>query len=339
MKKTLLFLTIVSLLFSCSSDNNNSSNNNNNIVTTINPSNITSVSFESGGNIASNNETFYIGGICWNTSPNPTTSDNKTINTITNNSFTSVTGLTLNPNTVYYLRAYVQGSSGTLYGNEISITTNAVPQPILNSNLSYGAVSDIDGNNYPTIQICSQIWMAKNLNTSKYKNGDIIPQVQDPIQWVNLTTGAWCYYKNESSNGPVYGKLYNWYAVNDNRGLAPSGWHIATQQEYISLNNCLGISLQGCKLREIGTLHWGINYDCSTNESGFTAIPAGQRLWNGQFSALASLENGNISTSAPFWAGGGGIANLPSSSINDGFQTSGTNGNLQLGYSVRCIKN
>lgn len=336
MKKIILLIAFTSLLFSCSSDSNNS-NNSNNIITTINPIHITSTSFESGGNIAPINENFLIGGICWNTSPNPTTSDNKTTNTITNNSFTSLTGPTLNPNTVYYIRAYVQGSSGTLYGNEISITTNAVPQPILNSNLTYGNATDIDGNNYPTIQICSQIWMAKNLNTSKYKNGDLIPQVQDPIQWVNLTTGAWCYYKNESSNGPVYGKLYNWYAVNDSRGLAPSGWHIATQQEYISLNNCLGISLQGCKLREIGTLHWGINYGCSTNESGFTAIPAGQRLWNGEYSAFASVENGNISTNAEFWAGNGGIATLPNH--NGAFQTSGTNGNLQLGYSVRCVKN
>lgn len=337
MKKTLLFITIVSILFSCS-NSDNSVNNSNNIITTINPSNITSASFESGGNIATNNENFFIGGICWNTSSNPTISDNKTTNTITNNSFISVTGPTLNPNTVYYIRAYVQGSSGTLYGNEITISTNPIPQPLLNPNLIYGALSDIDGNNYPTVQICSQIWMAKNLNSSKYKNGDLIPQVQDPLQWVNLTTGAWCYYRNESSNGPVYGKLYNWYAVNDSRGLAPTGWHIATQQEYISLNNCLGIDMQGCKLREIGTLHWGINYSCSTNESGFTAIPAGQRLWNGEFSSFASVENGNISTSAPFWAGGGngGKAVLPNH--NGGFQTSGAN-YLQLGYSVRCIKN
>jgi uncharacterized protein (TIGR02145 family) len=95
--------------------------------------------------------------------------------------------------------------------------------------------------------------------------------------------------------------------------------------------------LQGCKLREVGTLHWGINYGCSTNESGFTAIPAGQRLWNGEFMAFASVENGNISTNADFWAGNGGIATLPNH--NGAFQTSGTNGNLQLGYSVRCVKN
>lgn len=337
MKKIILLIAFTSLLFSCSSDSNNSNNNSNNIITTINPINITSTSFESGGNITPNNEIFFYAGICWNTSPNPTISNDKTTNIITNNSFSSITGPVLNPNTVYYIRAYVQGSTGTLYGNEISITTNVVPQPILNPNLSYGSVSDIDGNNYPTIQICSQIWMAKNLNTSKYKNGDIIPQVQDPIQWANLTTGAWCYYKNESSNGTVYGKLYNWYAVNDSRGLAPSGWHIGSEQEYFTLNNCLGINLQGCKLREIGTLHWGINYSCSTNESGFTAIPAGQRNSDGEFSSFASIENGNISTNADFWADDRNVIMLPNH--NGEFQTFDTNGTPQRGYSVRCVKN
>lgn len=337
MKKTFLFLTIVSLLFSCSSDSNNSNNNSNNIITTINPTNITSTSFDSGGNILSNNGTFIIGGICWSTSPNPTISNDVTTNVITNNTFTSITGPTLTPNTVYYIRAYAQGSTGILYGNEISITTNVVPQPVLNPNLTYGSLTDIDGNNYPTIQICNQIWMAKNLNTSKYKNGDLIPQVQDPLQWANLTTGAWCYYKNESSNGSVYGKLYNRYAVDDSRGLAPSGWHIATEQEYLSLNNCLGISLQGCKLREIGTLHWGINYSCSTNESGFTAIPAGERSNLGEFSSWASIENGNFYGGTTFWTGTiNKRAYLPGS--NSGFAPDYLN-NQQVGYSIRCVKN
>ena len=77
-----------------------------------------------------------------------------------------------------------------------------------------------------TVTIGKQTWMKKNLDVSRYRNGDVIPEVADLSTWVNLTTGAWCYYENKSDNGTTYGKLYNWYAVNDPRGLAPAGWHI-----------------------------------------------------------------------------------------------------------------
>jgi uncharacterized protein (TIGR02145 family) len=80
-------------------------------------------------------------------------------------------------------------------------------------------------------QIGSQVWSCKNLDVTTYRNGDEIPEVQDNIAWVNLTTGAWCYYDNDASNGTKYGKLYNWYAVKDSRGLAPSGYHIPTENE------------------------------------------------------------------------------------------------------------
>ena len=77
--------------------------------------------------------------------------------------------------------------------------------------------------NTPSIKICSQVWMLKNLDVSNYRNGDPIPQVTDPGQWANLTTGAWCYLSNDPANGTVYGKLYNWFAVTDPRGLTPKG--------------------------------------------------------------------------------------------------------------------
>jgi hypothetical protein len=73
------------------------------------------------------------------------------------------------------------------------------------------------------VQVGNQVWMTKNLNVSSYRNGDPIPQVIDPTQWANLTTGAWCYFVNNPATGPMYGRLYNWYAVNDPRGLAPQG--------------------------------------------------------------------------------------------------------------------
>ena len=95
------------------------------------------------------------------------------------------------------------------------------------------SVTDIDGNEYRTQKIGNQIHTTKNLNVTKYRNGDIIPQVTDPTQWTNLTTGAWCYYNNDPANGAIYGKLYNWYAVNDPRGLAPQGWHVPSHTEFL----------------------------------------------------------------------------------------------------------
>lgn len=94
--------------------------------------------------------------------------------------------------------------------------------------------------NYETVTIGTQEWKLKNLDVTHYRNGDPIPQVTDPTQWANLTTGAWCYYNNDSTNGTIYGKLYNWYAVNDPRGLAPIGYHIASDQEWATLFTFLG---------------------------------------------------------------------------------------------------
>jgi uncharacterized protein (TIGR02145 family) len=92
--------------------------------------------------------------------------------------------------------------------------------------------------------------MQSNLNVSHYRNGDVIPQVTDPTAWSSLTTGAWCYYNNDTANGTVYGKLYNWYAVNDPRGLSPQGWHVPTDAEWTNLTSCLGgESLAGGKMK------------------------------------------------------------------------------------------
>ena len=85
------------------------------------------------------------------------------------------------------------------------------------------------------VKIGKQEWMAENLNVDHYRNGDPIPQVSDPKEWVALTTGAWCYYQNEAGNESPYGKLYNWHAVNDPRGLAPDGWRVPSYAEWQTL--------------------------------------------------------------------------------------------------------
>jgi uncharacterized protein (TIGR02145 family) len=140
---------------------------------------------------------------------------------------------------------------------------------------------------YPAVTICCQSWMNKNLEVTNYRNGDPILQVTDPTAWSNLTTGAWCYYANNLANGPIYGKLYNWYAVNDPRGLAPEGWHIPTDFEVATLNNCLGASAGGL-MKQLGTTLWTTPNDGATNGSGFNGVPSGYRSNTGVFSSLGT---------------------------------------------------
>lgn len=246
-------------------------------LTTTAVSGITTNSALSGGTItADGGAAITARGVVWSTTQNPTitlttkTSDGLNIGTYTSN----ITNLS--PNTTYYLRAYATNSAGTNYGNEISLKTAA--PPII-------SVTDIDGNIYQTVTICNQVWTKTNLNVSKYRNGDVIPQVTDPTQWRSLTTGAWCYYNNDSANGPIYGKLYNWYAINDSRGLAPTGYHIASVNEWDALSTCLGgNTISGGKMKETGTTHWRSPNTDATNFSGFTGLPGGDRTPNQVFS-------------------------------------------------------
>lgn len=148
---------------------------------------------------------------------------------------------------------------------------------------------EIDEDCIPSVNICDQEWMLKNLEVTTYSNGDVIPQVTDYTAWFDLTTGAWCYYDNDPANGTEYGKLYNWYAVNDPRGLAPSGWHVPTDTEWATLSTCLGESaLAGGLMKEIGTTHWYSPNTAATNLSGFTGLPGGYRNVDGTFYLIAT---------------------------------------------------
>jgi uncharacterized protein (TIGR02145 family) len=131
----------------------------------------------------------------------------------------------------------------------------------------------------PGIKIFEKTWMQKNLDLVTYRNGDIIPHVTDNATWGSLTTGAWCYYNNDTANAK-YGKLYNWYAVNDPRGLAPNGWHIPSKEEYIALVDSLGGDVvAGGKMK--ATVLWNSPNTGATNESGFTGLPGGLRSGGG----------------------------------------------------------
>ena len=136
----------------------------------------------------------------------------------------------------------------------------------------------------PAIVIGTQQWMSKNLDVAFYRNGDPIPQVTDPAAWAGLTTGAWCYYNNDPILGNKYGKLYNWFAVNDPRGLAPQGWHIPSDAEWTTLATTLGGELvAGGKMKEAGTLNWIAPNTGADNSSGFAGLPGGFRSNDGSF--------------------------------------------------------
>jgi uncharacterized protein (TIGR02145 family) len=142
----------------------------------------------------------------------------------------------------------------------------------------YRTVTDIDSNTYRTVKIGNQWWMAENLKVKHYRNGDAIPEVMDATQWANLTTGAYCKYDNNASNVATYGLLYNWYAVGDNRNIAPEGWHVYSPTDLRNLLDLLGgYIVAGGKLKEAGTVHWLSPNTGATNESGFTSLPGGYR--------------------------------------------------------------
>jgi uncharacterized protein (TIGR02145 family) len=196
-------------------------------------------------------------------------------------------------------------------------------------------VTDIDGNTYPTVKICDQTWMAKNLDVARYRNGDIIPQVTDPTQWANLTTGAWCWYNNDSATfGSVYGRLYNWYAVNDQRGLAPAGWHVPSDLEWTTLSNCLGgANIAGGKMKEVGTTHWWSPNSGATNSSGFSSLPGGNRDYpSGAFGNIGNNQNLWCSTEIDIFSARVRTIDSYNEALHQSTNTK------PIGYSVRCVK-
>lgn len=157
-------------------------------------------------------------------------------------------------------------------------------------------VTDVDGNNYSTISLGNgQEWMAENLRTTKYCNGDLIPNVADSAQWQNATSGAWAYNANDSLYEIPYGKLYNGYATNDAGNICPCGWHIPTNEEWVSLTEYLGgYTVSGGKMKSTGTIDdgdglWNSPNTAASNLIGFSGLPGGIRDANGTFSSIGNF--------------------------------------------------
>ena len=198
-----------------------------------------------------------------------------------------------------------------------------------------GAVTDIDGNIYPTIGIGGQIWMAENLKTTHFRNGDEIPEISDYNGWNSLITAGRCSYNNDPSNSSVYGSLYNWYAVKDSRLIAPEGWHVPTDDEWDVLIKWIGgEDNAGSKLKEAGYDHWIFPNSGASNETGFTALPGGWRINMGNYF--------NLNTRGYWWASTNEY--LPATFAhsvclyNDSLKSDGLAVIKQFGLSVRCVK-
>ena len=150
-------------------------------------------------------------------------------------------------------------------------------------------VKDIDGNSYNIITIGTQEWLLENLKTTRYQNGEAIAMVTDDNQWNSLSTGAFCNYENDAGYGSTYGHLYNWYAVIDSRNICPKGWHVPTDEEWDILTSFLGGDVVAAgKMKESTATFWVSPNVGATNESGFTALPAGYRSVKGEFHSLGS---------------------------------------------------
>jgi uncharacterized protein (TIGR02145 family) len=143
-----------------------------------------------------------------------------------------------------------------------------------------------------SVRIGNQEWQIKNLDVDRFRNGDMIPQARTNKEWNSAGKKGkpvWCYYNNDPENGRIYGKLYNWHAVNDARGLAPKGWHIPSDNEWTTLTNYLGgEDVADGKMKSTGTIYWNPPNIGASNESSFSALPGGYRNIDGSFHYIRS---------------------------------------------------
>jgi uncharacterized protein (TIGR02145 family) len=244
-------------------------------------SGITETTAVSGGNITNNaGSAVSARGVCWSTSPNPTTADFNTHNGSGSGAFTSnLTGLT--GGTVYHVRAYATNGAGTSYGEDLTFIT---------------PITDVEGHVYKTVLIGSQVWMAENLRATRFNDNTPIMEVVDTTTWkaqITTHTPAYCWYNNNISNGATYGALYNWFVAGTGN-VCPQNWHVGSEQDFQTLELYLGLpadSINAWGWRGTGVSpHLKSSSWDGDNTSGFDALPAGYRAWvNAKFSGLGEL--------------------------------------------------
>ena len=309
------------------------------VLSTTAITDITQTTAKSGGNITSDGgATVTVRGVCWSTNQTPTISDNKTTDgTGAGNFVSSISGLTAN--TTYYVRAYATNSNGTAYGSAMSFTTQ--------EGSSGSTFTDPrDGKVYQTVVIGNQVWMAENLA--------YLPSVNMVADGSEDAAGSYYYVygydgtnvadAKATDNYATYGVLYNWTAAMDGeassttnpsgiQGVCPAGWHLPSDAEWTELTNYLGgTSVAGGKLKETGTTHWNTPNTGATNETGFTALPGGQRDDLGAFFNIG--DAGNWWSATEFGATGAWYRVVGSS----GSPVYRFYLNKEVGFSVRCVR-
>ncbi len=306
--------------------------------------NITVTTASSGG-VVPNNSDLPLGtfGIVWSLSDNPTLENNDGI-TYDGENFgdfsSNMTGLS--PETLYYARAYSTNADNTVYGNIVKFETLAIE-----TDEEPGTITDIDGNSYQIATINNRKWIAENIRTTRFNNGDYIKHAGDHDNWISAgeeETGAWCWYDNDSNNELLYGKLYNWYVVNDERNICPEGWSVPTIEEWNEMVSYLGeYQVAGGKLKSTRTEpdphpRWDIPNTGATNESKYSGLPGGAR-WQcyGVYYYAYRGTNG-------FWWTSSEYQETAAWSTMLTFYEHGNHSFIgrsfkRLGFSVRCIKN
>ena len=303
------------------------------VIDTVSITNVGQTTATFNGNLIDNGgDVNAIRGFVYGTSTNPTTA-NTVVTDLVSGAGTyslNVTGLT--PVVTYYVKAYAIVFGNTVYGDQLNFTTpcsNCVPGT--------------------EVTISTQTWTVCNLNVSTYRDGTLIQQVTDPTQWDNLTTGAWCYYNNDSANGPIYGKIYNWYAVAGiwdaaslldpllRKQLAPVGYHVPSKSEFDTLvANLGGGSVAGGKMKEPNLCNWSTPNILLTPYSGFAALPGGYRMdVGGTFQTLGTYGtwwSSSESSTNPTQNGLNIVLSYNNITVFDGEDTK------QRGFSVRLIK-
>ncbi len=238
-------------------------------LTTKLPTNITASSITTGGIVVTDgNASVTERGVCWNTSGNPTVVDNYLTSGSGLGEFTVNITSGLNSGKRYYARAYAVNSDNKVgYGYEISFTTGGT-----------GVLTDAEGNNYETVTIGAQTWMAENLKVTHLNDATAIQHLSDYTQWGNSTTPGYCWILNNPDLfKDIYGALYNWYTVNTGK-LCPNGWHVPSTDDWNKLFISQGgISTAGEALKDAGTAHW-YSPNTGNNSSGFSGLPGGYRM-------------------------------------------------------------
>mgnify|MGYP003852083071 FL=1 len=301
------------------------------VVTTSTVTGISATVATTGGHVTADGGAAVTGrGVAYGTTAGPTTAGTITSDGTGMGIFSSqLSGLT--GSTQYYVRAYATNAVGTAYGSEVTFATTFFgPQACPGNPI----MTDVDGNNYNTVQIGTQCWTQSNLKVSKYRNGAAIPTGLTNSTWASTTAGAYAVYNNDPANDGLYGKLYNYPTVTDSRGLCPTGWHVPTDGDWTNLATTLGgSSVAGVALKSTASQPtpggWIAPNTGANNSSGFTAMPGGYRITGGLFYSLGYT--------GAWWSSSlSGSVAYRNLSNNSGAMSFGYSSPSE-GYSVRCL--